>query len=528
MQQWLSTGHETISTNFVDILCLCKENYKGYDAVRSMRKLCPGRYSLMNNNMKNEKDSSNSDIRLRKVSALKGIEKYAGKHFHFNTDSDSSSEDDNFSEKPPKTKKRRMRGSRGGRSVKQRRRKQESVEQTLNDPVPFSFTPTSSYAPRETTTVGNRLIEIILGNVARDISVNALNDEEGFHTQEGTQQEVSPSSIIQNTGDSIESKSKSQRIRIKRKLKKLLSKECKSPTRINLSSAKQLRSSIYDPPSILHPTPSSDAQIDCGRVHHVNRHYPLSPLVSELFCITEFIVYLFVFFSFLYCIQATHATSPMPKAPSISGSALDADLEDAVAVSSSGKSSAPVRTTEIWEFSTPVNQVSEFIKSLVRATFPYEKIWGSKRNEDHMMRHIDTYISLGRTESMCLSQVTHSIHLGVIPWLSFVQQSHSTRQSFFFCFVYWFFNHFITPCIATTFYVTEVEGKLSELFFFKKKLWLNLIRNHLPQFHKQFVPVSVIDLLVCVFSWSSLLNGSNYCFDDFRFIWTKSILMLHR
>lgn len=171
---------------------------------------------------------------------------------------------------------------------------------------------------------------------------------------------------------------------------------------------------------------------------------------------------------------------------------LDKDLQEVMIDELSGKPSSTLKTTEIWEFSTPTTQVAEFIKSIVRTTFPCEMVWGSKHNENQMMRHIDTYIGLGRTESMSISQATHGLQLRYIPWLTKLNQevSDSLKTSLLFYFINWFFNDFITPCVAAIFYVTEVEGKLSELFFFKKKLWLNLIRKHLQQFHEQFRPVS--------------------------------------
>lgn len=146
------------------------------------------------------------------------------------------------------------------------------------------------------------------------------------------------------------------------------------------------------------------------------------------------------------------------------------------------------------------------MKSIIRVTFPCELVWGSKYNENQVMKHIDTYLYLGRTESMSLSQITHAVQLGSIPWLAGLCEQ--TKNLFFFHFMYWLFNHFITPCIATTFYVTEVEGKLSELFYFKKKLWLNLIRSHLPQFHKQFVPVSI--LTVNLWLWNYLFLSDTF------------------
>lgn len=262
------------NTDLKKSLDIFKERYRAYDFVQSMRKFCTGRSkSVTNDDAKKSVDAGQRAI--ANLNPLKGVERYAGTHLHFNHDMEQPASDDQQQHGLTKhNKRKRMRGSRGGRNVKQKRcTSKVDEEESAFDSTLGNETTTTPVAP--STTIGNHLIGIFLNNAAKDISAG----DDGFHTQEDTQPNISPGSILKSTGDSLDSKTKSQRNRIKRKMKKLLTRTITSPV-VNKKEDCDVKASVYDPPSILLPM-GSRPELDCGRNHHLNRPYPVSPVVSN-------------------------------------------------------------------------------------------------------------------------------------------------------------------------------------------------------------------------------------------------------
>ncbi len=282
------------SQHLETILGRCKIYYKAYDAVKSLRKFCSCKRVSSS-----EQDKGKFDHRIGKVSTievctklkgLRGVQSYQGTHVRYD-DSESENDSHTFSETnqdhlviDTNGRKKRMRGSRGGRSVKERR-----ISFSMDSPPPSDdlFIPTGDSLSRMVpSTVGNHLLDIMLNNADRDISAC---QGAGFCTQDISQYHISPISATCSTGDiSMTSKSKSQRNRIKRKMKNILHKQCVSAIGIHSKNTDSgnVVGSIYDPPSRLFPshrtTNEGVAQVDLGKIHHINRHFPLSPLVSEL------------------------------------------------------------------------------------------------------------------------------------------------------------------------------------------------------------------------------------------------------
>jgi hypothetical protein len=152
---------------------------------------------------------------------------------------------------------------------------------------------------------------------------------------------------------------------------------------------------------------------------------------------------------------------------------------------------------ELWEYSTPPKHVASFVKAVVKHIFPASLLWGSKYNAKHIARKIDSFVLLAKTETLSLAQLSDGLRTDCLPWFSTIISSEKASLPSIRCvdvlarsLLHWLFVDFIMDLITANFYVTEVEGKQQELFYFKKKTWLDTVRAHLPLFHEQFVPVS--------------------------------------
>lgn len=121
---------------------------------------------------------------------------------------------------------------------------------------------------------------------------------------------------------------------------------------------------------------------------------------------------------------------------------------------------------------------------------------------------------LGRAETINLSNILYKQHLSEFPWIKSIQtilqqqyneldcsrkkRKFSTSQideelQLVVCqFFYWIFNSFINNLIANHFYVTEIEGKDKDLFYFQKRAWFKIVQNNLNTFGEHFFPVKNI------------------------------------
>ena len=64
------------------------------------------------------------------------------------------------------------------------------------------------------------------------------------------------------------------------------------------------------------------------------------------------------------------------------------------------------------------------------------------------------------------------------------------REQLFFRFIDWVFSDFINPLLSSSFYVTEVEGRGTEVYYYRKPVWAGIIQRGKQQLFSNFVPVS--------------------------------------
>ena len=65
----------------------------------------------------------------------------------------------------------------------------------------------------------------------------------------------------------------------------------------------------------------------------------------------------------------------------------------------------PLPERNYFDFACPIDQVTEFVKSVCRRVFTIGDVWGSRGNLNHFLASVDKYLRLGHRESLTLMQV---------------------------------------------------------------------------------------------------------------------------
>ncbi|GAN08799.1 conserved hypothetical protein [Mucor ambiguus] len=130
---------------------------------------------------------------------------------------------------------------------------------------------------------------------------------------------------------------------------------------------------------------------------------------------------------------------------------------------------------------TPHYEVFEFIKELVRRTFPLE-FWGSQHNISIIYRAIKHFISRRKSERLSMTEIMHEFKVILdCKWLtpSYKQRTVPTdlqkRRTILQQALYWFFNDFITPTLKSFFYITEHSKHGKETFYYRRDTWHSII-----------------------------------------------------
>ena len=150
------------------------------------------------------------------------------------------------------------------------------------------------------------------------------------------------------------------------------------------------------------------------------------------------------------------------------------------------------QAAEYFEMSTPTVHVSEFIKSVCRRTFSIADVWGTRRNSDTFLASVDWYIKLGRSETVTVAQFASKIEMQKLPWLlkaTYPSGGRLTTTSLFYAFIYWIVSDFINPLIASYFYVTEGEGRGTEVLFYRRSVWNLILERGFQQVGGHFMSI---------------------------------------
>jgi len=162
---------------------------------------------------------------------------------------------------------------------------------------------------------------------------------------------------------------------------------------------------------------------------------------------------------------------------------------------------------KIFSLSTPVETVSKFIKAVCRCVFT-KVIWGSRHNMSVFLASVDKYIQLQKGESLTIAMLTDKLKIKDITWMQMPanqERNVSAKDRHFRSntsnkeftqhlreLVYWIFTSFINPLLGNCFYITEGEGLGSELLFFRKSVWSNLVKKGELQLQKSFMEVKTL------------------------------------
>jgi hypothetical protein len=74
-----------------------------------------------------------------------------------------------------------------------------------------------------------------------------------------------------------------------------------------------------------------------------------------------------------------------------------------------------------------------------------------------------------------------------------LQLNLNMKQRLFHAFMYWVFTDFINLLLGSCFYVTEGEGRGSEILFYRKPIWSKIVETGKKQMNKHFLPVFIDD-----------------------------------
>jgi hypothetical protein len=206
--------------------------------------------------------------------------------------------------------------------------------------------------------------------------------------------------------------------------------------------------------------------------------------------------------------------------------AKELDRLDPVSEKDGSPSSSPPEVAQnICDLSSKVSDASEYVKSICRHLFPLTAFWGNRHNYNKFMSKIDDYLMIGRIESFTMEQIMHGIQLSELPWIQYYRETvlikkcedelgdegnqskdpkkkrkhHQSIQldqecnQLAYSLIYWIFVNIINFLISNAFYVTEIEGKGSQVFYFQKKVWNEIVQKNMKSFHHHFVPILLSD-----------------------------------
>lgn len=180
-----------------------------------------------------------------------------------------------------------------------------------------------------------------------------------------------------------------------------------------------------------------------------------------------------------------------------------------------------------FDMATPCVQVVKFVQAACRGVFPLRSVWSSsrkdstRRNYNAFMKRIEDFITLGRWESMNLTQLCKSMKTSMMPWLMhhnngeedvsdgspyiviatiyrktlyiFQQNGHSTEGTLHLSIVLaWIFTDFLPHLLASCFYATEGEGTGGKVLYYRKQKWDVLRRRGEVEMMHHFTKVVIV------------------------------------
>lgn len=305
--------------------------------------------------------------------------------------------------------------------------------------------------------VGEQLVSRMVSNITTDIRNSNM-----FHTQEDS--DLSPD-ISFERATQLSEQNKANKAMNSRERNRLKWKLLKKKRRKKHSNNSQLSEQKNDES----PSMPLERKDDLGIHHHHNRRFHTLPSPTKIQILPE--------------IDQLEPSTPSEEP--------EANID-----------------REIHELSIADDAVSEYIKSIIRFLLPSSDYWdylsSKHQNFNLIMRKIDDYIRLGRHESFTIEQIMHKMRLLDLPIVQMYRQSLQSAPTIMnmsqidhesmivgYGWVYWIFNSLINYALSNAFYITEIEGKGLQLFYFSKKVWNKIVKKNMTSFYHHFVPVSL-------------------------------------
>jgi hypothetical protein len=191
-------------------------------------------------------------------------------------------------------------------------------------------------------------------------------------------------------------------------------------------------------------------------------------------------------------------TSPLCKAFS-----KKRNREDDAAVTGASKK---VDESDLRDLCCPDESVCKFVNAVCRNCFPLATVWGSRHNQSAFLAAVTRYIQLRRGETLMLSQVVQKIRTKELPWMKGAREKrlkepaeeydrdHAAAFSRLTAallnrVVLWMYESFINPMLSSYFYITEAEGRGTEVLFYRKPIWFRILQKAKDNMDDHFMQV---------------------------------------
>eukprot|EP01041_Mallomonas_annulata_P004717 gene4717-9361_t len=213
-------------------------------------------------------------------------------------------------------------------------------------------------------------------------------------------------------------------------------------------------------------------------------------------------------------------------------------------------SESALLSEDFLSLSCPHNRVIAFIAAVCRRLLPDELVWGSRHNRNVFLSGLNSFVKLGRGESLTVATLCNRMKTSDIPWLKLntnantntnktktniikskkwkrnvpmhtpktktnkstnefiiVQlqsqqqsqkqsksQSQSQQllsQSLLFDFMLWLYTDVIIGVLSRAFYVTEGEGRAKETLYYLRSVWDGIVTKAGNRINAQFVQLKI-------------------------------------
>ncbi|TCD64911.1 hypothetical protein EIP91_003447 [Steccherinum ochraceum] len=132
------------------------------------------------------------------------------------------------------------------------------------------------------------------------------------------------------------------------------------------------------------------------------------------------------------------------------------------------------------EFACSHAEVYYYAVCVTKAVVPLS-LWGSEKNFKVICRHVKSFISARRYETLTLHEIMQDFSISDCDWLMPAKPQARVnatdtlkRLELAQEFLFWYFDSFIVPLLRTTFYVTESSAFRNKVLYFRQDDWATL------------------------------------------------------